>query len=76
VAGVVVPDAAAVMSEGKYWCYIEKKPGTFVKTEIDTARPVPEGYFVTEGVAAGDKVVTAAAGQLLARESNSGSEPE
>ena len=41
-----------------------------------TARPVPEGYFVTEGVAAGDKIVTTAAGQLLARESNSGAEAE
>jgi hypothetical protein len=76
VAGVVVPAAAAVMSDSKYWCYIEKKPGNFVRSEIDTARPVAEGYFVTEGVAAGDKVVTAAAGQLLARESNSGSEPD
>jgi hypothetical protein len=76
VAGVVVPAAAAVMSEAKYWCFIEKKPGTFQRSEIDTARPVPEGYFVTEGVAAGDKVVTAAAGQLLARQSNSGAEPE
>jgi hypothetical protein len=76
VAGVVVPAAAAVMSEGKYWCYIEKEPGTFHRSEIDTARPVPEGYFVTEGIAAGDKVVIAAAGQLLARESNSGAEPE
>ena len=75
-AGVVVPAAAAVMSDGKYWCYIEKKPGTFVKSEIDMSRPVPAGYFVTEGVAAGDKVVTAAAGQLLARESGSGSEAE
>ena len=76
VAGVVVPETAAVMSEAKYWCYIEKKPGTFQRSEIDTARPVPEGYFVTEGVAAGDKVVTTAAGQLLARESNSGAEAE
>lgn len=76
VAGVVVPAAAAVLSEGKYWCYLEKKTGTFVRTEIDTARPVPDGYFVTEGVAGGDKVVTTAAGQLLARESNSGSEPD
>jgi hypothetical protein len=76
VAGVVVPAAAAVMSDGKYWCYLEKKPGNFVKSEIDTARTVPDGYFVTEGVAAGDKVVTTAAGQLLARESGSGSEAE
>lgn len=76
VSGVVIPAAAAVLSEGKYWCYVEKKPGTFVRTEIDTARPTAEGYFVTGGVGAGDKVVTAAAGQLLAKESNSGAEPD
>jgi hypothetical protein len=75
-AGRVVAASAAVMSEGKYWCYVEKKPGNFVRTELDTSRPVPEGYFVTEGIAPGDKVVTAAAGQLLARETNSGAEPE
>ena len=27
-SGVVIPAAAAVMSDGKYWCYVEKKPGT------------------------------------------------
>jgi hypothetical protein len=75
VSGVIIPSAAAVMSEGKYWCYVEKKPLTFVRTEIDTGRATPDGYFVAEGVAAGDKVVTSAAGQLLAKESNSGSEP-
>jgi hypothetical protein len=75
-AGVVVAASAAVMSEGKYWCYVEQKPGNFVRTGLDTSRPVPEGYFVTEGIAPRDKVVTAAAGQLLARETNSGAEPE
>jgi hypothetical protein len=64
------------MSEGKYWCYIEKKPGTFERVELDTSKPTPDGYFVTAGVAAGDKVVTAAAGQLLAKESASGAEPD
>jgi hypothetical protein len=54
-AGVVVAASAAVMSEGKYWCYVEKKPGNFVRTELDTSRPVPEGHFVTEGIAPGDK---------------------
>jgi hypothetical protein len=75
-AGVVVAASAAVMSEGKYWCYVEQKPGEFVRTGLDTSRPVPEGYFVTEGIAPRDKVVTAASGQLLARETNSGAEPE
>jgi hypothetical protein len=75
-SGVVIPAAAAVMNEGKNWCYVEKKPGKFERIEIDTTRPTADGYFVTEGVVAGDKVVTAAAGQLLAKESGSSAEPD
>jgi hypothetical protein len=76
-SGVVIPAAAAIMSEGKYWCYVEKKPGRFERIEIDTTRPTADGYFVTGGgVGAGDKVVTAAAGQLLAKESGSSAEPD
>jgi hypothetical protein len=70
--GVLVPAEAAVISDGKYWCYIEAKPGTFVRTEIDTAKPFENGYVATEGVKAGDKVVTRGASLLLAQESNSG----
>ena len=33
------PADAAVISDGKYWCYIEAKPGTFVRTEIDAGKP-------------------------------------
>lgn len=75
-SGVVIPAAAAVMSEGKFWCFVEKKPGTFERIEIDTTKPTSEGYFVTEGISAGDKVVTTSAGQLLAKESASGAEPD
>jgi hypothetical protein len=74
--GVLVPAAAAVISQGKFWCYIEEKPGTFVRTEFDPGRPTPEGYFVKDGISAGDKIVTASAGQLLARETNPSAEPE
>lgn len=70
VAGVLIPASAAVISEGRFWCYLEKTPGVFVRTAIDTSRPNADGYFVTHGVAAGDKVVTTSAGQLLARETN------
>jgi hypothetical protein len=76
VSGVMIPAAAAVMSEGKFWCYVEKKPGTFARVELATDRPTADGYFVTQGVAAGDKVVTVAAGQLLAKESGSSAEPD
>lgn len=76
VSGVMVPAAAVVMSEGKYWCYVQPKPGTFVKTEIDAGKPVAEGYFVTDGVKAGNEIVVTAVGQLLAKESGSAAEPD
>jgi hypothetical protein len=76
VSGVVVPVAATVLSEGKYWCYVEKKPGAYVRTEVDTGIPTADGYFVDDGVVAGDKIVVTAAGQLLAKESNSGAESD
>jgi hypothetical protein len=74
--GVLVPAEAAVISEGKYWCYIEEKPGTFVRTEMDTGKPFDNGYVVTQGVKAGDKVVTRGAAQLLAQQSNSGADAD
>jgi hypothetical protein len=68
--GVQVPAAAVVISGGKWWCYIEEKPGVFVRTEIDTGMPIADGYFVTGGVSAGDKIVINSAGELLARDMN------
>jgi hypothetical protein len=75
-SGVIVPAAAVVMSEGKYWCYVQEKPGTFVKTGIDAGKPVAEGYFVTDGVKVGNEIVVTAVGQLLAKESGSAAEPD
>ncbi|HEY6620590.1 MAG TPA: hypothetical protein VIY68_13655 [Steroidobacteraceae bacterium] len=74
--GVLVPTEAAVISDGKYWCYLEAKPGTFVRTEIDTGKPFENGYVVAHGVKAGDKVVTRGASQLLAQESGSGADAD
>jgi hypothetical protein len=76
VAGVVIPSDAAVLNDGKYWCYIETKPGLFARTEIETSKPTSDGYFVSRGIAVGDKIVTAAAGQLLAKETGSAAEPD
>jgi hypothetical protein len=74
--GVLVPAAATVISESKYWCYVERQPGHFERVEVDVSRPVAEGYQVTEGIAAGDPIVTNAAGLLLAREINPSTEAE
>jgi hypothetical protein len=69
-SGALIPASAAVMSDGKYWCYVERKPGWFVRAEIDTGMPVAQAYFVRDGIAAGDKVVTRGAGLMLAHETN------
>jgi len=75
-AGVLVPASAAVINAGKFYCYVEKRPGTFVRTEFDPGRPTADGYFAKDGIREGEKIVTAAAGQLLARESNPSREAE
>ncbi len=75
-SGLDVPANAVVMSDGKFWCYIEHMPGTYVRVAIPVNEPTAQGYFVTTGVHAGDKVVTTAAGWLLAQESNTGEEPD
>jgi len=72
-AGVAIPAAAVIISGNESWCYVERALGHFVRSEIDTNMPLGEGYFVSKGVAAGDKVVTESAGLLLAREINPGS---
>ncbi|HEY6457461.1 MAG TPA: hypothetical protein VIY90_19460 [Steroidobacteraceae bacterium] len=74
--GVLVPAAALVISDGKYWCYVEQKPHVYVRREIATDRPIDAGYFITQPLAAGDTVVTAAAGLLLAREMNPSTEAD
>lgn len=83
--GVRVPASAVVISGGRFYCYVWKSPGPipdpkspapFVRIEINPDRPAEGGYFVDQGIAVGDRIVTAAAGQLLAREINPSREAE
>jgi hypothetical protein len=75
-SGALVPIAAIVLNNSKYWCYVEKTPGTLVRVEVDTGRPTGGGYFVTEEVKPGDKIAITAASQLLAKETGSSEEPD
>ncbi len=74
--GVVVPLAAILMHDGKFWCYLEKEPGNFSRIEVNIDKPTAGGYLVDERIAPGDKLVVSAASQLLAQETNSGAEPD
>jgi len=75
-SGTLIPMTAIVLNNSKYWCYVEKAPGTLVRVEVDTGRPTSGGYFVTEEVKPGDKIAITAASQLLAKETGSSEEPD
>lgn len=66
--GVFVPSAAVVQWDALAWAYQVREPGRYVRVRVPTEHPVPGGWLVTEGFAAGDAVVTRGAGQLLSEE--------
>lgn len=66
--GVVVPSSAVVWSQGSAWCYVEGSAGKFERISVGTGRPEAHGWFVTEGIQPGARVVTAGAQTLLSEE--------
>jgi hypothetical protein len=76
VSGSVVPAAAVVLSGGEAWCYVEESGDALVRRRVDLGRPVPQGYFQASGFDAGEHVVVAGAGLLLAREIGGGAEAD
>jgi hypothetical protein len=68
IGGVLVPASAVVLWQGKAWVYRQKESGRFVRREISTDTPVQEGWFVREGLSAGDQVVVRGAQLLLSEE--------
>ncbi len=66
--GVVVPSSAVVWSQGSAWCYVEDSPGRFERVSVQAGRPEAHGWFVTEGIQPGARVVTAGAQTLLSEE--------
>ena len=68
VQGVMIPAAAVVWWQGKAWVYVQTDPNHFVRRELSTETPVPEGWFVGTGLAAGDSIVVRGAQLLLSEE--------
>jgi len=73
--GTVVPASAIVLSGGEAWCYMQSDDD-FTRRRVDLGRPLAGGYFQQEGFAAGESVVVAGAGLLLARETGGGAEED
>ncbi len=66
--GVVIPSSAVVWNHGRAWAYVATAADRFARREVATDAPEPGGWFVTRGFAAGERVVTRGAEELLAIE--------
>ncbi len=67
--GVLLPRGALLREDGKVWVYVETSPGSFLRRVITSYQIEPDGWFVTEGFAPGNRVVTAGVASLHAIES-------
>jgi hypothetical protein len=74
-AGARIPAHAVVFGESDAWVYVQTGQRTFLRTKVDTSRPMGDGYFVTD-IKPGDKIVVDGAGLLLAHEINPSTEAE
>lgn len=55
--GVVVPTSAVVWLQGKAWAYVQLKADRFVRREVATDQPAPDGWFQPHGFSAGQSIV-------------------
>lgn len=69
--GVIVPDAAVVRSEGHAWIYVQTGDTDFARRELALDHSTTGGWFVTNNVVPGDKVVVTGAQTLLSEEHKS-----
>ena len=66
--GVILPRASLLRHDARVWVYLQTSPESFVRKEVPEYRPVPNGWFVSKGIAPGDHVVAAGAAALLGAE--------
>ena len=68
LAGVDVPRSALVRHAGQTFVYAQTSEDGFVRRAVRLDRPTREGWFVANGLAAGDRLVVTGAQQLLSAE--------
>jgi len=68
VNGFIIPDSAVVRLGEHAWVYVQTSDDTFTRRKISLEHPQESGWFITEGVAAGDRVVAGGAQELLSEE--------
>jgi len=68
VNGVVIPRDAIVWWNGRAWAYVQTAADQFIRREVSTEMPVPNGWFTAKEFPQGEKVVVINAQQLLSEE--------
>ena len=66
--GFTIPDSAVVRSGGEGWIYVQTGADTFARRKTSLDHSTDGGWFVTNGVAAKDRVVVLGAQALLSEE--------
>ncbi|MFN0025118.1 MAG: hypothetical protein ACKVS5_14600 [Parvularculaceae bacterium] len=67
-AGVVLPRTAIVRLDGAPWVYAQTGEAEFERRAIVEPQSVVDGWFVTNGMKPGERIVAKGAGSLLAAE--------
>ncbi len=67
-SGVAVPREAVIRFNGATWVYLQTAEDHFQRAEVELEHPLADGWFVNQGLKAGDKVVTSGAQELLSEE--------
>jgi len=68
VARMHIPTSAIVWLQGRAWAYFRAGPKTFVRREVATDAPAPDGGYFAQGLADGTEVVVSGAQMLLSEE--------
>ena len=67
---MVVPESALVRFQEKAWVYAQTDGTHFARKQVPLTHPLAnnEGWFITEGLKAGDRIVIHGAESLLSEE--------
>ncbi len=74
--GVIVPRSAILRHSGLTWVYVQTADDRFERRDCELRTPTAEGWFVSHGVASGEKIVVEGAQMLLSEELKSQIESE
>ncbi len=66
--GALVPASAIVRSDEQTWVYTTVSAVKFARRAVGLVEPIPGGWFVSQGVAPGERVVVKGAQMLLSEE--------